>query len=526
LLQENSIFHSDEMIHIARRRLFAYAGGNMTDRHAFRFLEDVVDLLAVKDGMDAADVELESIAALLEFYRASFNIERAPSTLPQLPIANIPFAKKFAIAIRSDHMGPDFFVAAFRFDEWATVAKQATVSGKTALHWAAANLGECLAVFSWSRVRGHEPNHHTLDVISSYADIVIKLIRNGADVHACWDDSLRRGVTAKTSPLVTFLDALSTDCDWHAASISDAVYLWGLMLVEAGQSLTKYVVTESEFLRANHDAIHAFGGYELFIVGLEILADSRLTVRVEHAFEVSVWKARPTHMPGAWPSPLRPTDLIKLSPELPDTIIWRPDGADEQEGFHWVSAGAVNIAMHSYLIEPLDTTESHALDFVSFREPQVPGLRYPAIQDDHTLFLVTMTNDDEFRQEIQTSTRRRSASASTINARQRIGRHMLDLPAPWDGTIHQCVTDMRWKLSSMDSPSLRDCVQGRCREWRGSRFRGWEVMLLKDERYVQVARRFAQRFLPQYLDVVEMTSARATERAQLAMGPARPPARS
>jgi hypothetical protein len=54
----------------------------------------------------------------------------------------------------------------------------------------------------------------------------------------------------------------------------------------------------------------------------------------------------------------------------------------------------------------------------------------------------------------------------------------------------------------------------------------WEADLLWNESHNQVARRFAQRFLPQHLNIVETTSARATERAQLAMGPARPPARS
>jgi hypothetical protein len=50
--------------------------------------------------------------------------------------------------------------------------------------------------------------------------------------------------------------------------------------------------------------------------------------------------------------------------------------------------------------------------------------------------------------------------------------------------------------------------------------------MLGDERHAQVARRFAQQFHPQCLEMVEETSARATERAQLAMGPARPPSRS
>jgi hypothetical protein len=370
------------MIRSARRNLFAHAATKVT---GFRFLEDVDELLAVEDA-DPFDVAREFLAALRISYRMSYNIERTPSSLPRIPVANIPFAKKFAVATQqSVYMRPDFFVAAFCFDGWTTVAKQATEWGKTALHW---------ALSSWSHTRGHEPNHYATEVISSYANVVIELVRNGADIHACWDSSLRWGVTSKASPLLTLLSDTSKFRNWHAASasISDAVYRWGLMLVEAGKSLTNYVFTENKFLRAKHRAIYALGGYEFFVIGLKILAGNRLTVRVEQTFEVSVWKARPTHMPGAWSSPLR----------LPDTIIWRPDDADEQEGFHWVPAEAVNIGKYSYLVGPLDTIESHALDSISLREPQDIGVRYSATQDDHNLSLVTMTNDDEFRQDIKT----------------------------------------------------------------------------------------------------------------------------
>jgi hypothetical protein len=373
------------VIYRARRRLFTYAAESIADRRAFRFLEDVVDLLAMEGGVDA-DVELEWFAALRTFYRWSC-IERTSSTPTRLPVANIPFAERFAIAMESGFpLRPDLFFAAFRFDDWTTVAKEADEAGKTALHWAIANYGGCQ--------RHHEPNRYTPDVISSYANLVIELIRNGADVYACWDDSSRLSATAKTGPLLALLDALGKDGDWHAAIISDAVYRWGQMLVESGKSLTNYVVTENEFLRANrHGITFSYGRYEIFVVGLEILADNRLTVRVEHTFEVSVWRARPTRMPGAWPSPLRLEDQIMLSPELPSIIIWRPDDADEQEGFRWVSAEAVKTGMHSYLVEPLDTTESHALDFISLRDPQVPGTRHFAPRDDHSLSVVMRTNE-------------------------------------------------------------------------------------------------------------------------------------
>lgn len=50
---------------------------------------------------------------------------------------------------------------------------------------------------------------------------------------------------------------------------------------------------------------------------------------------------------------------------------------------------------------------------------------------------------------------------------------------------------------------------------------GWECSLLHNEDNVPTARRFAERFYPDQIDVVEATSERATQRARLAMGPQR-----
>jgi hypothetical protein len=92
---------------------------------------------------------------------------------------------------------------------------------------------------------------------------------------------------------------------------------------------------------------------------------------------------------------------------------------------------------------------------------------------------------------------------------------------------------MRWKKNPTHyRPNLIDCLQGRCREQtelsdESDLLNIWEMQLLLDERRVQVAKRFAQRFCPEkWLDTVDQTTARAMERARLVVGPVRPPARS
>jgi hypothetical protein len=518
------VFHRNEILSRARTLLFQRAAHlNVSDKRLNLFAEEVAHFFATESYADA-NVDLEYLEVLSRLYDSLET--RWPMSLQQTTVANVSFAKRFAIAIASRLWHPDLFMATFRDDEWTMLVMRANEEGKTALHWAARLYG---SVFQFSGGL-RDFNANQLHVANGYRKIAIELVRTGSDVHSCWNRSTGWGSFSKTSPLLSFLQGWVKGHTWCAAGFSDAVYRWGQMLLEAGLSLSKYAATENVFLRgANCHAIDTITGHKLFFGELGVSAENKLTVRIERTFEVTIWKARSTCVPGAWPSPTPLKDPIILLPELPYTTIWQPEEADEQHGFHWAPAGVVNIRSHSSPIGPPDDIERTINMRGTHRYSGYPYFN----RDDHDLSVVTMTSDNEFRQGIKIYTRRRSASVPTINIRQRIGRQMLNLPALWGGTIHQCVADMRWKMSSMILPSLRDCLQGRCRDrpkddsdkfWE--RNRTWEMRLLGDEDHVQVAKRFAQRFCPHLLEVVEGTSTRATERAQLAMGPARPPERS
>jgi hypothetical protein len=255
-----------------------------------------------------------------------------------------------------------------------------------------------------------------------------------------------------------------------------------------------------------------------------VLGQDRLVVHVQSAFEVRLWEAMPIRVPGEWPaSPSLPRP-IKVLPEIPDTIIWTPEECDEREGFRWVVVGNVSITTPSHPVEPPGITGNHGPDSIDDTPPPERSI----CDDDFSV--ITMEKDEDFRQRTPVYTRRRSASAPAVERSERFGRHMRFLPGPWGGNVHKCAIDTRWKLSSVYHTRLRDCMQGRCRDrtfdeqygWSAS----WEEELLENESHAQVAKRFAQRFCPQHLHVVETTLARVTERAQLAMGPARPPGRS
>jgi hypothetical protein len=127
-------------------------------------VKEVIELLATVSGRLDDNIDLENLEALRDFYER-FVITLAKLPLITLPVANIPFAKRFAIAVETYGWHPDFFAMAFRGEEWAMLVTHASESGKTALHWAAEQYG-------WSE---------------SYAGLVVELIRQGSDVHACWN---------------------------------------------------------------------------------------------------------------------------------------------------------------------------------------------------------------------------------------------------------------------------------------------------------------------------------------------------
>jgi len=522
LLQACSLFHRDDIINEARRRLYAYAANRAGKSRVIGLVEEVDHLLATEYGTSADD-GLDYWIALGEFSDMYHDKDR-PLLLPHISVADSPFLERFEIAIESICWHPEFFAASFRDDESAMLATQANEAGKTALHWALANYGEFTYVSE--SVSGSGLND--VVVTNGYAKLAVALIRKGSDVHSCWHRPAQFRSRLKASPLISLLQGMYGYRYWVAAELSDAVYAWGKILAAAGMSLQKYAATENLFLRANRASVKSLDGHELIVTGLEISGQDNLTIHVEPAYKVRVWKATPIQVPGEWPaSPSSPSPVGRL-PEIPDTIIWRPEEYDEREGFRWVVAGNVSITTSSYLVEPPGTIEDHELGSIDLSPPpRLHEYERPLYDDDFSV--LTMKNDEGFRQRSHAHTRRRSASAPAVERRPKIGGHMLNFPEPWCGSIHRCAVDNRWKASSTTAPSLRDCMQGRCRdrtEMHPDDGYTWETELMTHEGFVEVAKRFARRFRPRYLDMVGMTSLRATERARLAMAPARPPARS
>jgi len=101
----------------------------------------------------------------------------------QTSFIEISFEKRFTQAINSIGWPADAFLTLLHHSDPMEIAHKTNAHGKTALHWAAAHLGEWLRRSGWPR--------HPEEKVEEYGKLVSRLIRMGADVHALWSTESR-----------------------------------------------------------------------------------------------------------------------------------------------------------------------------------------------------------------------------------------------------------------------------------------------------------------------------------------------
>jgi hypothetical protein len=296
---------------------------------------------------------------------------------------------------------------------------------------------------------------------------------------------------------------------WDSAQLAGAIQEWGKLLTKADISLQGFMEHENHLLKR-------LGGIptELCILELPgiwtcqlvVIGSSTLALMVGRSLSCPIWKFQPP--PGAW----------SRNAGLVDTIIWSP--RPEDDGHDWYLWQAtdelvINLAPELLLGRLLAPSLAENVS-ASWRE-LIGG-----VQDDQG-FVATIVK-----------------RASTISGKQKQRRRAASLPPPitmygdfhmpvaeselWSQSSrpHKCPLHLTWKFANQSEhysvTDYRQCMQGRCDggndlDWRGSDH--WETQLLKDERNVDIARRFTDRFRPEWRHIVEETHLRAQRRAQL-----------
>jgi hypothetical protein len=519
LLRESSLFNEDALMLSALDRSLRHAYYYQRDQ---RLVESFYDLLARDNTMeyelrDSLEQRADQFSIL--HTTASFDVVLARQSVPFL---SLPFAQRFDTALASVGWPPDAFLTSLDHHDPEQLARKATKRGKTALHWAAQHFG------TWVREYEHGIFGSNASArAQGYAKLASRLVSMGADVHSLWHYN-EKGASVWTlhrDSFLCFLGGLKIDSYalWDKEGIARAVDLWGHMLVDAGLSLPDYVEAENKYLSSiqntDMDTLPlGERGRSLALKKLLISEQSTLLLEVKEFSRMDIWKEEAAKIPGAWP----------MSSTLPDTIIWHPEKKDSRAGMRWVRTGSVYRIYEEKTTETIDKLRLMHNDLLN----QAQRNEMESTQDDHGLTFLLLGQRRELCQQTGATTLNRRRASSCPPSFRTFESHpkndettrdmMIFTPSACIFEIHKCPFDSRWRSRSSD---WRSCMQGQCQESLGSRLRSqrdsFESWFLHNEAYSHVARRYAEKFCPERMHIVDRVHERATQRARLAMGPKR-----
>lgn len=495
-------------------------------------LEAIYDLFAglLGSNLDLIDISMTSSGDRFDgsLYTTNNTFRSILANQPT-PFVDLPFTQKFATAIESVGWPAEAFSMLLLQHDPIETSKRTNEHGQTALHWAAAHFGE------WSRRGGlNSIEFNASQKIDDYAKLAIELVRTGANVHAVCDDSLDETIaqrwTKQIDPLHALLAGIRTNAiwAWTTKSLHDAVSRWGQILVEGGHHLVDYISTENEFLKSIiwKDPDYRFRALDADCpyvpVRLILSEHATLMLEIKKVPSVPIWEAALQSVPGAWPA-------AAMSSEV---IAWEPQEMDSRDGLRWNLVRDIQIKSKPYEIGPSERPEKslhNSLRFNAWKEAR-------SNQDDHGFVArIHSRGSTGWRHRGARLGRRRSSSwppsllkdASVLfGGINTVGEHIAS-SSGYRYTIHKCPLDAQWRICGNDVmyDGWRKCMQGLCHEWIDTSyewheltFEGW---FLRNEDYVHVAKRYAEKFCPERMDVVDARLERVTERKRLAMGPKR-----
>jgi len=295
------------------------------------------------------------------------------------------------------------------------------------------------------------------------------------------------------------------------SDLSDAVRQWGDMLTHSGCSLPGYVTTENQRLQSSPCSLSIHRTWTFEIVRLVLSERGELAIDiVDINARVPTFKARPIVVPGAWPS---------IWPKsIPDTLVWEPRPEDWQDGFTWVECGEFCLRSPRYQVKPFDMPHDDDEIYLAsmVNELYVPRLR--EFKDDHTIEADARVQRPRAHEKQDRRLRRRAGSVPSLITHPTDGstRH-------WGRDSTESEAWSTYKDTFCGLSSLRGFMQdGHDRYLPAPGAHGWERWLIWSKDHHLMARKYAERFLPHLVDIVDRVWEQATYPARLTMGPKRP----
>jgi hypothetical protein len=320
------------------------------------------------------------------------------------------------------------------------------------------------------------------------------------------------------TPFSCMLQAMYTSYSvlWTRSGLAEIVRYWGCV-VSSGYNLDAFARMENSLqsqLCEDVRKLRIEGISNVWMYRLSVSKASELLIEVEGSLVIRLWQFRPP--PGAWEIPASQLDRIP----------WKPDPYYEGDDYYmWrVADRIISRSTPISMCEEKPAASSFANHILDALEVWIRG-----IQDDHGF--VAMKSRDCAKPNRERKRLRRAASLpelpTLIDGRSiyPAGNDGLRFRGGWLTRAHKCPLDMLWKHSSdsfhSEPNSTRRCVQGRCDDWEPELLgtNHWEARLIEDESNIETAKRFTERFRPEWRGIVDENEKRAKLGTRLEIGP-------
>jgi hypothetical protein len=349
-----------------------------------------------------------------------------------LPFKQWSYSNRFFTCMRSKGWLAEAFWEAIQCEDTTTIITKTDSEGRTALHWAAENLGYWLG----PKVLREETDPDTTKRRHGYGALVSKLIRLGADAHAV--DFRHR------TPLLACLQAMMGKFETKVVGIAELETIgrkWGRLLSNGGLSLSLYAANENrltEPLDQDQRTLAQQGGVVDYVFErVEVLGDAELVLHITIYTSISVWRFHP--MPGSWEQPCH-DKLISTTADF----FHEHEGSWEQIHVHKFQSGSVPVNVH-------DRSQQQSLSFSSLHDTWKEY--FLSAQDDHGPLFTIASRDSALSKDFDSVPRRRRTKSFTpsvtpwilsspfqkeVSPNVRLGK------GHWLHHVHKCSLTSKW----------------------------------------------------------------------------------